>query len=118
MKQFLPGLLLGIILGALLATLITSHGLSGGRDAAPTGDEEAVYQGQPLSHWLAQLKDRDAIYRVRAVTALGEMGLQDDIIYEAILKSLGDENSAVRVMAWALPSSAARMALRRSGRSG
>src|SRR6266446_5070756 len=95
--KFLAGLFLGIILGALLVTFLNTHGTTGPDNAGT--DEEPRYQGEPLTFWLAQMENSDPAYRQTAAIALGELGLHDDKVLEAVLKAAGDEDGDVRIMA-------------------
>src|SRR5438105_5386871 len=88
MPRFVPGLLVGIVVGALLVTLLNSHGPVANLDTASDIQDDAIYQAQPTSFWLAQLRDRDAAYRQKALTALGEIGSRDAQVHRAIVAAL------------------------------
>src|SRR5438105_528559 len=64
---------------------------------SPSSDQkEPVYNGQPLSHWLEWLKDKDSLeHRHRAVLALTTMQSADKATIAALIEGLGDEEDLV-----------------------
>jgi hypothetical protein len=57
---------------------------------------EPRYKTLPASHWLQQIKDRDATNRYHAAHALGEMGPSVKGALPALIKALDDPHTTVR----------------------
>jgi HEAT repeat protein len=75
-----------------LVTVVTFAGC--GQPPAP---KTAHYQ--PVSHWVATLKDPDAKVRKQAVRILGNVGTNDDAAIPALTQALADTDAAVRIEA-------------------
>jgi RNA polymerase sigma factor (sigma-70 family) len=57
-------------------------------------DKEAqpvTFQGKTADYWLLMLKDRDPGFRVKAINALGAIGVEDKRVIPALIKSLKDK---------------------------
>jgi HEAT repeat protein len=52
--------------------------------------------GQPVSHWLEELKSSDPAARKKAITALGHLGKADPAAIPALIEALHDNNAVVR----------------------
>jgi vesicle coat complex subunit len=82
MRHLLPlALLAGLILGC-------------SRDNGPL-----LSHGQPVSHWVAALQDRDPVKRKHAVTALGHAGAADPDAIPPVIGALKDRDARVRAEA-------------------
>ena len=57
---------------------------------------EPSYKTLPASHWLKQIRDRDAANRYHAAHALGEMGPSVQGALPALIKALDDPHTTVR----------------------
>jgi hypothetical protein len=57
---------------------------------------EPRYKTLPASHWLKQIRDRDATNRYHAAHALGEMGPSVKGALPALIKALDDPHTTVR----------------------
>jgi hypothetical protein len=57
---------------------------------------EPRYKTLPASHWLNQIRDRDATNRYHAAHALGEMGPSVEGALPALIKALDDPHTTVR----------------------
>ena len=92
MKGFSP--LLGVTLAALAVLAVFAVPL-GAADKLPAAspNREPTYQGKPLSHWVAQTKDKNPAVRAEGFKALYQMGPAG---FAEIIKLLGDEDQAVR----------------------
>jgi HEAT repeat protein len=55
-----------------------------------------ISHGQPVTHWVEQLKSPDAKQRKHAVTALGHIGAADPVVIPALIGAVEDKDSAVR----------------------
>ena len=55
--------------------------------------------GKPVSHWLSELKQRDAKARCKAVKELGHVGKADPAAIPAVIKALKDADANVRAEA-------------------
>ena len=60
------------------------------------GKPEVVYQGRPLSSWVAQLKEKDPAVRQDAVRALGVIGAE---AVPRLAEALADDNRDARTAA-------------------
>jgi HEAT repeat protein len=60
------------------------------------GPREPVYQGQPASYWVGQLKDDDRYVRMHAAAALGQIGPHAREAVPALLESLQDNDDSIR----------------------
>ena len=58
--------------------------------------DEALYKGKPASFWLNQLKDKDVTFRLDAVNALQEIGMDGEGVFLALAESLIDKEKTVR----------------------
>jgi HEAT repeats len=58
--------------------------------------EPARAYGQPVDHWLAELKKPDSKARKKAVQALGQIGQGDPKAIPALIEALKDQDSAVK----------------------
>ena len=72
-----------------LAAVILSGCYS--KDAAPV-----MSHGQPVAHWVDQLKNPDAKQRKHAVTALGHVGAADPLVVPALIGAVKDKDAGVR----------------------
>jgi HEAT repeat protein len=57
---------------------------------------EPSYKTLPASHWLKQMRDKDAANRYQAAHALGEMGPSVEGALQALVRSLEDPHGTVR----------------------
>jgi HEAT repeat protein len=60
------------------------------------GSKPVTVGGQPVSHWLDALKDRDPKQRLQAVKALGRVGAADPAALPALAAALKDADPKVR----------------------
>jgi HEAT repeat protein len=74
--------------------LLTALALGCGREKQPL-----LSHGQPVSHWVEALRDRDAVKRKHAVTALGHVGTADPDAIPAVITALKDSDARVRAEA-------------------
>jgi HEAT repeat protein len=76
----------------LLSFLIFQFSFSAG-----CGKKEPVKAyGQPVAHWLEELKKPDAKVRKKAVVALGQIGTADPEAIPALIGALKDQDQAVK----------------------
>jgi HEAT repeat protein len=61
------------------------------KDSAPV-----MSHGQPLSHWVDDLKSPNAVTRKHAVTSLGHVGAADPAVIPALIGAVKDKDAAVR----------------------
>jgi RNA polymerase sigma factor (sigma-70 family) len=61
-----------------------------GADAAPV-----LYQGKPAEYWIRSLKDRDPLYRVTAVKALGAIAEEEPRMIPVVAGALKDRDPEV-----------------------
>ncbi len=61
--------------------------------------EPLLSHGQPVSHWITELQDRDPVKRKKAVTALGNAAAADPATIPAIAGALKDPDARVRAEA-------------------
>jgi HEAT repeat protein len=52
--------------------------------------------GKPTAAWVAQLRDKDSVQRLRAVKALGEKRSEPDTVVPALAQALRDKDAFVR----------------------
>jgi len=79
-------------LGNALLALIVLFGVGCKKD-------EAVYEGRPVSYWVARLELEYAGHRRQAATALGEIGPAAEVAIPALVRRLQDDESTVRIEA-------------------
>jgi len=58
--------------------------------------QEVTSHGQPVSHWVAELKAPDVKARRQAVKALGNLGKADPAVVPALTEALQDADAEVR----------------------
>ena len=58
--------------------------------------QEKTSHGQPVSHWVEELKNPDPKARKKAVTALGNFGAADPAVVPALAGALKDRDAGVR----------------------
>jgi HEAT repeat protein len=58
--------------------------------------EPLTSHGRPVTYWLAQLHDRDAKARRKAVVALGHVGAADPTAIPAVIDATKDKDPVVR----------------------
>ena len=58
--------------------------------------ESARAYGQPIDHWLAELKKPDSRTRKKAVVALGQIGATDQRTIPALIGALKDQDATVK----------------------
>jgi HEAT repeat protein len=61
------------------------------KDTAPV-----ITHGQPVAHWVEQLKSPDAKQRKHAVIALGHVGAADSQVVPALIGAIKDKDAGVR----------------------
>jgi HEAT repeat protein len=79
---------------AFAFVLLTVMALGCGREKQPL-----LSHGQPVSHWVEALHDRDPVKRKHAVTALGHVGTADPEAIPAVTVALKDSDAHVRAEA-------------------
>jgi hypothetical protein len=89
--------------------------------------EEAYYQGQPTSYWVARLKDEDVNSRRKGAFALGELGPDEaELTVQPLIAALKDPDKSVRFYSVqalgklgpkAMPAESALFALMRDSRN-
>ena len=62
----------------------------------PSNKPEPEYQGKPLSRWVAETQDKDAVVRLSAALALGEIGPEAKTAVPALTELLKDKDSNVQ----------------------
>jgi vesicle coat complex subunit len=55
--------------------------------------------GQPVSYWVERIQDPDEKTRLRAVKALGNVGVKDPVVVPALITAVKDKQEEVRVEA-------------------
>jgi HEAT repeat protein len=58
--------------------------------------QELTSHGQPVGHWVEELKNSDPKARKKAVTALGNVGAADPAVVPALASALKDADAGVR----------------------
>jgi HEAT repeat protein len=59
-------------------------------------EKEPVYDGKPVSEWIARLKDKDDQVRLKAAMSLRHLGPQAKAAVPALMDSLNDRNVSIR----------------------
>ncbi len=54
--------------------------------------QQITFQGKPADYWLKMLKDRDPEFRMKAINALGAIGVDDRRVIPALIGSLKDKS--------------------------
>ena len=86
------------MLGFLALALAVLAGCGGGDKPKQAVSDKpvATFRGQPVSHWAAALKDRDADYRTLAASALQALGADAADAVPVLTEALADESATVR----------------------
>ena len=59
-------------------------------------EKEPVYDGKPVSEWIARLKDEDDSVRLKAAMSLRQLGPEAKAAVPALVECLKDSNASVR----------------------
>lgn len=80
----------------LRTVIIFSLALPSAVQLAAAQDKEPVYDGKPVSEWVARLKDKDDKVRLKAAFSLRQLGPEAKAAVPALLGILKDKNVDVR----------------------
>lgn len=80
----------------LLIAIVVGITIGCHREKVPT---EKYFSGEPVAHWLGELKSPDAKTRKHAVDVLGNVGSSDPAVIPALTGMLQDKEPGVRLAA-------------------
>ena len=79
--------------------LLLAAVLAAGCGNSPSVPTAKYFSGQPVEHWLGEIKTGDAKARKRAADVLGNVGPTDPAALPALIASLADKDAGVRAAA-------------------
>lgn len=80
-----------LVIAVAISAILGCH-----RDKVPT---QKYFSGEPVSHWVADLKSPDARVRKHAVDVLGNVGPSDPAVIPALAGMVEDKEPSVRLAA-------------------